>query len=103
MDQGSEAAAVLHCTAAFDILQATAEEPILCPHDPCARFKPGRLQSAMLIVTHLCAPLTQLFCFMQPFLLAAMHYKVTSLATVGMYLFEPISTSPEDPQILQVS
>ena len=39
----------------------------------------------------------------QTFILAAVHLKVVTLATVGVYLFEPISASPEDPQILQVS
>ncbi len=38
----------------------------------------------------------------QTFILAAVHSKLTTLGIVGVYLYEPISTSPEDPQILQV-
>eukprot|EP00891_Asterochloris_glomerata_P003520 jgi/Astpho2/3520/Aster-06433 len=40
-------------------------------------------------------------CF-QTFILAAVHSKLTTLGIVGVYLYEPISTSPEDPQILQI-
>ena len=39
---------------------------------------------------------------MQTFILAAVHIKLVTLSIVGLYLFEPISASPEDPQILQV-
>ena len=38
----------------------------------------------------------------QTFILAAVHFKLATLAVVGVYLFEPISASPDDPQVLQV-
>ena len=64
---------------------------------------PHKGYSILCCLSQICALADTTIWTVQTFILAAVHLKVVTLATVGVYLFEPISASPEDPQILQVS
>lgn len=95
-----QAAAGLQSIAALDNLQVSAGEAARPLFTLVQAFRKGC--SLLHCSPQTCAAPDTAVSPVQPFLLAAMHIKVTSLAIVGVYLFEPISTSPEDPQILQV-